>query len=161
MEVLMARFQFELDGVLRQRKNAEHIAQQKVAEAMKGLIELQEQLKRLDEGVKAVTEDVRNNHLTGEIDVGFITQHRRYILSMERNALELARHIADAQSKVRQAQQQLVESAKQRKIMEKLRDKQFERFMADQMKKENETLDEAGMQIAFENIKESYGPSAN
>lgn len=157
----MARFQFELDGVLRHRKNAEHVAQQRVAEAMKALVALQEQLKRLDEGVKAVTDDVRKHHLTGQIDVSFITQHRRYILSMERNALELARQIAEAQAKVRVAQQHLVESAKQRKTMEKLRDRQFERFIQAQMKKENESLDEAGMQIAFENIKESYGTSTN
>ncbi len=157
----MARFNFELDGVLRQRKNAEQIAQQRVAVAMKTMQLLQDHLRRLDEGVKAVSEDVRANHLVGEIDVSFIAAHRRYLLGMERTAMELARQIADAQSKVRIAQEQLVESAKQRKTMEKLRDKQFERFMAEQSKKENANLDEAGMQIAFENISDSYRSSEN
>lgn len=157
----MARFQFELDGVLRQRKNAEHIAQKRLAEAVQSLTLLQDQLKRLDEGVQAVNQQMREKHLTGPIDVSLITQHRRYILGMERQALELARKIAETQTKVRQAQQELVEAAKQRKSMEKLRDRQFEQFMASQLKQENEQLDEAGTQIAYQNIQKGYDTTEN
>lgn len=157
----MARFQFELDGVLRQRKNAEHIAQKRLAEAVQTLTLLQDQLKRLDEGVQAVNQQMREKHLTGPIDVSLITQHRRYILGMERQALELARKIAETQTKVRQAQQELVEAAKQRKSMEKLRDRQFEQFIESQLKQENEQLDEAGTQIAYQNIQKGYETPEN
>jgi flagellar protein FliJ len=151
----MARFEFGLEGVLQQRKNAEHVAQRECATAQHALVALQDKLRRLDEGVRQVSDDVRANHLTGPIDVSFITAHRRYLLSMERAAIDLARQIADAQAQVQKAQAALVESAKQRKTIEKLRDKQFERWMAGQLKRENGTLDEAGMQIAFENLSEN------
>lgn len=151
----MAKFNFELEGVLRQRTNAEHIAQRDLATATQTMVQLQAKLKRLDESVKAVTEDVRANHLTGQLDVSFITAHRRYMVSMERAAIDLARQIAEAQAIVNKAQQALVDASRQRKTIEKLRDKQFERFMADQMKRENEALDEAGMQIAYRNLTES------
>lgn len=157
----MTRFQFELDGVLRQRKNTEHIAQKRLAEAVQTLTLLQDQLKRLDEGVQAVNQQMREKHLTGSIDVSLIAQHRRYILGMERQALELARKIAEAQTKVRQAQQNLVEAAKQRKSIEKLRDRQFEQFVERQFKKENEQLDEAGTQIAYQNLQNGYESSEN
>lgn len=159
----MARFHFELEGVLRQRKNAEQVAQREYATATQALVTLQEQLRRLDEGVKAVADDMRANHLTGVLDVNMIAAHRRYVVAMERNALELARQIAEAQANVQKAHAKLVDAARQRKTIEKLKDKQFERWIADQYKRENADLDEAGMQIAFQNLTESakQQPSEN
>ncbi len=148
----MARFNFELEGVLRQRTNVEHIAQRDYATATQAMVQLQDQLRRLDEGVRAVADDMRAHHLTGVLDVTVIASHRRYVVAMERTAMDLARQIAEAQGKVQKAQQKLVEAARQRKTIEKLKDKQFERWIADQYKRENADLDEAGMQIAFENI---------
>src|SRR5688500_2211977 len=101
----MARFQFDLEGVLRQRTNVEQVAMREYATTQQALVHLQEQLKRLDEGVKVVADDMRANHLTGVLDVNVIAGHRRYVVSMERNALELAKQIAEAQSKVQTAQQ--------------------------------------------------------
>lgn len=157
----MARFHFELEGVLRQRTNVEQIAQREYATAAQALVTLQEQLRRLDEGVKSVADDMRSHHLTGVLDVNMIASHRRYVVAMERNALELAKQIADAQSGVQKAHTKLVDAARQRKTIEKLKDKQFERWIADQYKRENADLDEAGMQIAFENIVEASKHSEN
>jgi flagellar export protein FliJ len=151
-ERTMAQFKFELEGVLKQRKTIEQTAQRDVALAQRALVDLQTQLTKLDESVKAVSEDVRKNHLVGTIDVSFITAHRRFLLSMERAALDLARQIAEAQTRVGKAQHVLLEAAKGRKGIEKLRERQLERWQLDQAKKENENLDEAGTQIAFNNI---------
>ncbi len=150
----MAQFKFNLEGVLRQRENAEHIAQRELALAMQKVNELKDQLRRLDDNVKSVTEDVRQNHLSGVLDVSFIAGHRRYLLSMERNALELARKIADAQSIAEKARQIMVEKSRDTKIIEKLRDKQHQRWKDQQNIKENAAGDEAGMQIAYANLVE-------
>lgn len=157
----MAGFNFELDAVLRQRKNTEHVAQQRLAEATRVMVDLQEHLRRLDEGVKQISADVRDHHLTGTIDVSFITAHRRYLLGMERRALELARSIADAQAKVRQAQASLVSAARDRKTIETLRDKQLQRWTTEQNRRENALIDEAGMQIAYSNLARSLDDLAN
>lgn len=157
----MAQFTFDLDGVLRQRKNVEQLAQRQAAVAQQALQDLKDQLRRLDEGVQAVTADVRDNHLTGTINVSFITAHRRYILNMERAAIDLARQIADAQLKVDAAQAALLEAAKQRKGIEKLRERNLERWTAAEAKKENENLDEAGMQIAFNNLTEASNAASS
>jgi len=148
----MAQFKFELQDVLRQRKNVEQIAQRDVALAVQAMVGLENQLKRLDESVRGVTDDVRANHLVGELDVSFITAHRRYLRGMERAALDLARQIAEAKAKVDKAQALLIEAAKQRKTMEKLRDREEERWRQTQATRENAAVDEAGMQIAFNNI---------
>ena len=148
----MSQFKFPLEGVLQQRKTIEQAAQRDVALAQRSLVELQTQLARLDESVKGVSEDVRQNHLVGRIDVSFITAHRRFLLSMERAALDLARGIAEQQAKVAKTQHALLEAAKGRKGIEKLRERQFERWSAEQAKRENALLDEAGTQIAFNNI---------
>jgi flagellar FliJ protein len=148
----MAQFKFQLEGVLVQRKNIEQIAQREVALATKAMTDLQDKLKRLDENVKQVSDDVRQNHLTGTLDVGFITAHRRYVINMERLAVDLARQIAEAQAKVKKAHETMIEAARQRKTIEKLREKQFERWRLEEDRRENTLLDEAGMQIAYGNL---------
>jgi flagellar export protein FliJ len=46
------------------------------------------------------------------------------------------------------ARRALAEAAKQRKIIEKLRERQFERWREDQARRETAWLDEAGTQLA-------------
>ncbi|MBC7784115.1 MAG: flagellar export protein FliJ [Burkholderiales bacterium] len=150
----MAQFKFDLEGVLRQRNNAEHIAQREVALAMQTFTQLQDQLRRLDQSVRGVTDDVRANHLIGPLDVSFMVAHRRYLRGMERAVIDLARQIADAKSKVDKAHAGLVEAARQRKTIEKLRDRELDRWKTGQALRESADNDEAGMQIAFGNIVE-------
>jgi flagellar export protein FliJ len=59
---------------------------------------------------------------------------------------------------VDEARAQLAEAAKQRKIIEKLREQQFERWKADQAKRELAQLDEIGMQLAYQNLTDPNGP---
>ena len=156
----MARFYFNLQGVLKQREHVEQLAQREMAQAQQVMTELQNRLKRLDEGVRAVADDMRSNHLQGVLDVTIMASHRRYVVAMERSAMELARLIAEAQAKVEQAQTQLVNAARERKTIEKLKDKQFERWIADQYKREAADLDEVGTQIAFRNLTDDNGRSS-
>jgi flagellar protein FliJ len=159
-DVGMARFDFNLQGVLKQREHVEQLAQREVAQAQQMMSQLQDRLRRLDEGVRAVADDMRSNYLHGVLDVTIMASHRRYVVAMERSAMELARLIADAQAKVEQAQRQLLNAARERKTIEKLKDKQFERWITDQYKREAADLDEAGTQIAFQNLTEDPGRSS-
>lgn len=150
----MARFVFNLDGVLRQRKRIEQEKQRAMAEKQAVLVELQNALRQMQETVESSNADIRQNRLVGRLDMAFITAHRRFLASMQRQSLSLAQKIALAQRAVEDARAELIEAAKQRKAIEKLREKQFERWRAERARREQAQLDEIGMQLAYHELSE-------
>ena len=111
---------------------------------------MQAELSAMDDAAKGVSADVRDNRLTGTLDMAFLAAHRRYALAMQRKALALAQRMAAQQQVVDAARRQLAEAAKQRKIIEKLRERQHDRWRGEQSRKESADLDEINMQLAIE-----------
>lgn len=145
----MPRFTFQLHGVLRQRRQAERDLQRVLAEKLAILQQLTDELRRMDAEVQRATEDLRQNRLTGPIDLSFIAAHRRYNLAMQRRAVDQARRIVAAQQAVEAARVELAEAAKRRKAIEKLRERRFEAWKADLLRRETQQLDEVAMQLAY------------
>lgn len=146
----MPKFVFQLDAVLRHRKALEEQRQRELGLARAEMAKMEAELRAMDDTAKNVSDDVRNNRLTGTLDMAFLAAHRRYVLAMQRKAMELAARMAQQQVVVEATRKALAEAAKQRKIMEKLRDKQHERWRAEQSHKELEQLGEVNMQLALE-----------
>ena len=144
----MARFVFNLDGVFRLRKQAERERQRVLAEKLSMVKRLTDELRAMDAEVQRAVADVRDNRLTGPLDLGFLASHRRFSLAMQRRAVDQARRIVAAQQLVDVARSELAEAAKQRKVIEKLREKRYELWKAEQNRKEMIELDEVGMQMA-------------
>jgi flagellar FliJ protein len=148
----MARFVFKLEGVLKQRRHEERERLREVSVRQAAVTEVQSSLQRLNESVSGSNEEVRQNRLTGVLDMNFLGAHRRFLFAMQRRAIELAQKMAYAHKQLHEAQALLAEAAKRRKTIEKLRENQFARWRAERNRKEQLQLDEAGMQIAFQNI---------
>jgi len=147
----MAKFVFKFDGVLRQREHVETMRQRELAVVQQEIARLQAELKQLNDSVQNSTEDLRVNHLTGKLDLNFLAAHRRFMLAMQRKAMGLVQQIAAVQKRVDAAQAALAEAAKQRKIIEKLKEKSFERWRADVARKEMMETDEIAMQMSYRN----------
>ena len=147
----MAKFVFKFDGVLRQREHVETQRQRELAIVQQEMTKLQTQLRELNESVQTSTDDLRNNHLTGRLDLNFLAAHRRFTLAMTRKGAALVQQIAGVQKRVDVAQAALAEAAKQRKIIEKLRERSLERWKADLARKEMMETDEIAMQIGYRN----------
>src|SRR5207249_385688 len=148
----MARFIFKLEAVLRQRKHVEREKQRDLAMRQKFLAGCMEELRDLQQRVRGATEELRQNHLVGELDMSFLTAHRRYMLASQRQAMAIAQKIAAAQRAADEARLQLAEAAKQRKILEKLREKQQSRWQNDNHRKEMIAPDEINVQLGYESI---------
>src|SRR4051812_30074101 len=99
----MARFVFRLESVLRQRKRAEQEAQRELAHRQAALVELQNDLQALDAGLRKASDDVRDNHLTGTLDLNYLASHRRFVNAMQRQGMNLVQKIAGAQRTVDEA----------------------------------------------------------
>jgi flagellar FliJ protein len=147
----MATFVFKLHGVLRHREMIEQEKQRAFALAQAQKSAVQAEIKRLDETVQQALIDLRTNHLTGSLNLSFLAAHRRFMLAMQRQGIELMQRLQEKQKNVDAAQTELAEAAKQRKIMDKLRERQQERWQAEISRKETAQLDEVAMQMTFQN----------
>jgi flagellar export protein FliJ len=148
----MARFIFTLQTVLEQREHEERLAQLALAEAQLVLVQLEERLAKLDAEVNDANRELREQHLMGPVKVDFISAHRRYLATMKLNVIQLVQSMADARLEIEQRQRKLATAVQHRKAIELLRDRQKARWQADQDKRELDLLDEAAMQIAFDDL---------
>src|SRR5258706_8778171 len=98
--------------------------------------------------MQPANDDTRQNRLVGRLDISFITAHRRFLMGMQRKAIDLATAMAKAQQLVDTARVNLAEAAKQRKILEKLRETQEQRWRQELSRKETITADEIAMQLS-------------
>lgn len=150
----MAVFRFKLEGVLRHREHIEREHQRAVSELLARMTAMQAELKVLDDTVSQSTEQLRTSHLTGRIDLGYLTAHRRFMLATHAKAAALMQQMARLGQQIDEARQSLAEAAKQRKIIEKLKEKQFDRWREEQQRKELAALDEIGMQLSYANLSD-------
>src|SRR2546426_213059 len=127
----MAKFVFKLQAVLRQRTLVEREKQRELASCRKVLNDLHDALHDLNDRAQATSDDLRRNHLLGKLDMSFLTAHRRYMLAAQRQAIAIAQKIALAQNRVDEVRLSLLQAAKERKIIEKLREKELARWQED------------------------------
>lgn len=153
----MARFVFKLQAVLRQRQQIEQQKLRDLAVRQQVVVSLQQDLQTLQTEAQTAMQDLRDNRLVGPINLSYLSAHRRFIMCMGRRAATITQKILQAQKQVDEARLVLAEAAKNRKAIEKLKEKHYEYWRQEQEKKESALLDEVGMQLAFENFSEDDG----
>lgn len=150
----MAKFWFNLEGVLKHRKFQEQQKQRSLSIVQGQMTVLKNELQALNDTVQKSTDDLRTNRLVGRLDMGFIAAHRRFLIGVSTKAGEIMQKIARLQVQVEAAQKELAEAAKQRKIIEKLRERQYERWKRELDAKELAALDEVGMQLSYGHVRD-------
>ena len=148
----MAKFVFKLDGVLKHRTNIEHQRKRELAVVQAQMTALDGELRALDSSVRASVEDLRTNRLVGKIDLSFLAAHRRYSIAMQRKAMGIAEKMAAIQVHVDRARRNLSEASKQRKILEKLRERLLARWTEAVERRDVAEMDEIAMQLGHEQL---------
>ena len=150
----MAQFIFQLEGVLRHRKNIEHERQREFAVVHAKMTALEIELRALNAEVRASNDGVRRNHLIGRIDLSFLAAHRRYLAATQKRAMEIAQQMAGVQRQVDAARLAVTDAARDRKIIEKLRETQQAAWRERWKIKEMADQDEAAMQMSYRKNRE-------
>lgn len=132
-----------------------------LATCLKHQAECEADLKRLQDSVQQSNDDLRQNHLTGVLDMGFLAAHRRFMIAVQRQGIGIAQKIAVAQQRVLEARTALAEAAKQRKVMDKLREKHLEKWRGELAAKEFRELDEIGVQLAADMLALNAGDGSD
>lgn len=145
----MPVFTFKLQAVLQHRKMQEQQAQRAFAVVAAKQAALQARVNAMDDNLRDVLADLRANHLTGTLDLAFLAGHRRFMMAMQRQGIDLVQELSAIKPEVDAAHTALAEAAKQRKILEKLREKQLARWNESLAAKELAAADEVAMQMSF------------
>lgn len=145
----MARFIFKLEGVLHHRERVEQEHQRALAVVASELVRLEGEQRALADEVNRNAADVRDNHLVGKLNMAYLAAHRRYMLGMQRKFQSAAQAIQAQQQRVEAARAALAEATKQKKMLEKLRERYQERWKADQARLEASAMDELSTQMSF------------
>ena len=139
----MPRFAFKLDGVLEQRKNAERQRQRDVATAQKMLLKLQAEIDALSAVSRSSAIELRS----GRLSAAALAAHQRFLLSMRHKSKSLKQQHAEADRDLHDAQSALTEAAKQRKVMEKLREREHAKWAEHQRRRDAQEADDVARQI--------------
>jgi flagellar FliJ protein len=147
----MARFVFKLEGVLRHRERIEQERQRELAVVQAEMVQLQSELRGFNTEVQSNVAGARNQ-LVGKLDMSYLAAHRRYMLGMQRKIHDLAQRMATQQQRVEEARRALTEATRQKKILEKLRERQHARWTLEQNRKEAAALDELSTQLSYQSL---------
>ncbi len=150
----MARFEFKLEGVLRHRQRVEEDRQRALAIVQAELVRLQSAVRGIEEQMQSSTTDVRDNHLVGRLNMAYLAAHRRYMLGMQRQGLDLVEKVNVQQRQVDEARAALAEASMQKKIVEKLRERQHAQWMSDVARAEAGAADELATQMSYASLVE-------
>src|SRR5689334_1846884 len=120
----MPKFTFKLAGVLEHRKQLERQRQRELAQAQQKILGIQAEIDALGVMRRASSAELRHGLLTAAA----LAAHQRFAAAMRHKAAVLARQMDDARRELETAQLNLLEAAKERKIMEKLRERELSRW---------------------------------
>jgi flagellar FliJ protein len=139
----MPRFTFKLQGVLEQRKQVEMQRQRDVATAQQSMLNFQAELDALSALTRSSAAQLRSARLTA----AQLAAHQRFAISTRHKSASLTRQLAEAHRDVAHAQAALTEAAKQRKMMEKLREREHAKWVEHQRKLDAAENEETTRQI--------------
>lgn len=137
----MGRFRYRMQSILDIKLKMETHAKQEFATAKSALDEEVEKLEALFERKTAYEEEAREL-LAGPLKVLDIMANKEAILRMEEYIVLQTQVVEKAKKKVEEARATLKEVMQERKVQEKLKEKAFENFLAEEKAAEGKEIDQ-------------------
>ncbi len=118
------KFRFRAEAVLRLREQREQAAQRKLAEAQGQVGRIESAIADLRADLARQDQLVREGVLTGRVDVQYMSLYRRHAMTLHRALIGQAGLLREATAALRVARAELVSAARERKVLQTLRDRQ-------------------------------------
>lgn len=149
-----AKFKFSLEPLLDVRKEAEKEKQRKVGKIQQEENELLGKIRSMEQTIRDQTRFLATQKLTGTLDLTYITQGKVYVGNLNFRIIQTMQQLAGVRQRLNAAKAELLEAAKARKVIEKLKEKQYRRWQEEQARKEAAFMDEIGTQLALRRMRE-------
>jgi flagellar FliJ protein len=141
----MSRFQFRYESVLEQRRQTERQRQRELAELQNQQQSMKTQLRQMQQTIDHSRQQI-TQQLVGQVDLNAIGSVSRYSAQVTLRGQQLVQQLASVEHQVDQARQRLMAATQQRKIMEQLRQREYEQFQWHQRRAERRQQDELANQ---------------
>ncbi len=135
-------FRFRLEPVLKLRQYREDECKRTVAATLRGIADLRAEQGLITEQIGAQVSEMRSGPLLGEVNAIDASRHRYWLTHLQRTLLEIEGRVRTLEARLAQERTELAESAKQRKILATLADRQRERFTKALARAERKEADE-------------------
>lgn len=143
------RFEFRLQTLLDHRARIEKDHQRKVAEIQQQISQLMNQIQSAQQQIREQDAALAGEKLTGRLDLQYIAYEKRFVGNLHVRIVLTMQRLAGVEKTLAAAKAELLEAAKAKKVLVKLREKHHARWLADLERKETALLDEVGTQLAI------------
>ncbi len=145
------RFQFRFETILKLRRQREDEHKRIVADRLRQIAQVQDQLASLERQIEQETQAIRRSTSGGTIDLQQTVRHRHWLGHLHKSSLEAQARLRFLEARLAQERTQLAEAVKQRRVIEKLKERQSSAHIKAQERRETLELDELGtVRFAYE-----------
>ena len=137
----MKKFLFQLQPVLEHRERIEDEKQQAMAVRQLALDESERELRRLNDEFRAHSNELRARHK--ELTAGELQTHYAHLQFIDRCIVAQITVVAERRVAVDRARIDLLAASKDRKVVEKLKDRRRETHNVEELRVEQNELDDA------------------
>jgi len=145
----MAKFKFRLATLLRLRESARDERRTLLAQAYRAEDLILEERQRIEAERAALERQIRDAAGPGEIEVDRLLEAQRFELVLRTQKEQLARQHEQVKAEIERRRQALVEANREVQVLEKLREKQHQRWRDEEDRREVKRLDEVGQRRAL------------
>lgn len=137
----MKKFIFKLEPLLNLRRKREELVIQELAEAQSAEMKVRGRISETKKTISAVMEDSKN-FMRESVLVDSLIINRNYLELLKARLSSLEAELEEAKGRVLAVKEKLAQAVKERKIIEKLREAQFEAYKKGYNKQDNLQMDE-------------------
>lgn len=147
-------FRFRLETVLRVRRQREDAAKRVVADRLRQMAEVKAEMAAMQGQIASELDAFREAHGSGTLDMRQVARHRYWLVQLDQGVMTNESRLRDLESALAKERQELAEARKQVRILEKLEERQRERYMKELERAEAAENDEIGTVLAMRKRRE-------
>lgn len=153
----MKKFAFSLQPVLDHRKRIEDEKQQTVAIRSRAHEDAKAELQRLNDEFRACSAELRDRHR--QLTIEDLRLHYAHLQYLDRAIEAQAGLVAERRAALDRARNDLIEASKDRKVVDKLKDRRRVAYVAEEMRVEQIELDDGNARRHARAQRQSGGAS--
>lgn len=141
------QFRFRLETVRKLRSQARDRQRRIVAEAVQQVVRNEEHIAQVNRELRSSLDDALSDRSAMKMDVAALRENQLYRGWLHRKILDADIELTKSNSVVNQERSKLVEATKRLKVLEKLRERQWDRYQTKLKRAEQMMYDEASLQM--------------
>ena len=150
------RFRFRLEAVRKVRRQAQDAQQRVVAGVLREIRQTEAGVRQLTEELRAEVGATRAAQSIQRLDLPRIRGHQFRQTWLQGRVLDAQTELGRLQTRLEQERAKLAEAARRLKVIEKLRERQWERFCIEERRAEQRENDEVANQLHLRRAPDTH-----